>query len=122
MKGDRVAQLELILRSHPEGLRKSDIARRIIDKVSQHNEDNGDSYDNRAFRVNGDIHQQRNQPDSNTTAVLAVGSCLRRLRCPSNHPQHRNKNPAQANEPKRGEASFKSDYSLYIAISLVRCS
>ena len=29
MKGDRVAQLELILRSHPEGLRKSDIARRI---------------------------------------------------------------------------------------------
>ena len=29
MKGERVAQLELILRSHPEGLRKSDIARRI---------------------------------------------------------------------------------------------
>lgn len=29
MKGERVAQLELILRSHPEGLRKSEIARRI---------------------------------------------------------------------------------------------
>lgn len=29
MKGERVAQLELILRSHPEGLRKSDIARRL---------------------------------------------------------------------------------------------
>ncbi|MBR2282648.1 MAG: WYL domain-containing protein [Spirochaetales bacterium] len=29
MKGERVAQLELILRSHPEGLRKSDIARRM---------------------------------------------------------------------------------------------
>ncbi len=29
MKGERVAQLELILKSHPEGLRKSDIARRI---------------------------------------------------------------------------------------------
>lgn len=29
MKGDRVAQLELILRSHPEGMRKSDIARRM---------------------------------------------------------------------------------------------
>ena len=29
MKGDRVAQLELILMSHPEGLRKSDIARRM---------------------------------------------------------------------------------------------
>lgn len=29
MKGERVAQLELILRGHPEGLRKSDIARRI---------------------------------------------------------------------------------------------
>lgn len=29
MKGERVAQLELILRSHPEGLRKSEIARRL---------------------------------------------------------------------------------------------
>lgn len=29
MKGERVAQLELILKAHPEGLRKSDIARRI---------------------------------------------------------------------------------------------
>ncbi len=29
MKGERVAQLELILRGHPEGLRKSDIARRL---------------------------------------------------------------------------------------------
>jgi predicted DNA-binding transcriptional regulator YafY len=29
MRGERVAQLELILRGHPEGLRKSDIARRI---------------------------------------------------------------------------------------------
>lgn len=29
MKGERVAQLELLLRSHPEGLRKSEIARRI---------------------------------------------------------------------------------------------
>ena len=29
MKGERVAQLELVLRSHPEGLRKSDIARRL---------------------------------------------------------------------------------------------
>lgn len=29
MKGERVAQLELILRAHPEGLRKSEIARRI---------------------------------------------------------------------------------------------
>ena len=54
MKGDRVAQLELILRSHPEGLRKSDIARRIgvhrstvgryIDELKQYSEiyeDNG---------------------------------------------------------------------------------
>ncbi len=48
MKGERVAQLELILRSHPEGLRKSDIARRIgvhrstigryIDELSQYSE------------------------------------------------------------------------------------
>lgn len=48
MKGDRVAQLELILRSHPEGLRKSDIARRIgvhrstvgryIDELKQYSE------------------------------------------------------------------------------------
>jgi predicted DNA-binding transcriptional regulator YafY len=29
MRGERVAQLELILRGHPEGLRKSDIARRL---------------------------------------------------------------------------------------------
>ena len=29
MKGERIAQLELILKAHPEGLRKSDIARRI---------------------------------------------------------------------------------------------
>lgn len=29
MKGERLAQLELILKAHPEGLRKSDIARRI---------------------------------------------------------------------------------------------
>lgn len=29
MKSERVAQLELILKSHPEGLRKSDLARRI---------------------------------------------------------------------------------------------
>lgn len=29
MKGDRIAQLELILRSHPEGMRKSEIARRM---------------------------------------------------------------------------------------------
>lgn len=29
MKGDRIAQLELILRSHPEGLRKSEIARKL---------------------------------------------------------------------------------------------
>lgn len=29
MKGERVAQLELILRSHPEGIRKAEIARRI---------------------------------------------------------------------------------------------
>ncbi len=29
MKGERIAQLELILRSHPEGLRKSEIARKI---------------------------------------------------------------------------------------------
>ena len=48
MKGERVAQLELILRSHPEGLRKSDIARRIgvhrstigryIDELKQYSE------------------------------------------------------------------------------------
>ena len=48
MKGERVAQLELILRSHPEGLRKSDIARRLgvhrstvgryIDELSQYSE------------------------------------------------------------------------------------
>ena len=54
MKGDRVAQLELILRSHPEGLRKSDIARsigvhrstvgRYIEELKQYSdiyEDNG---------------------------------------------------------------------------------
>jgi len=29
MRGERVAQLELLLRSHPEGMRKSEIARRI---------------------------------------------------------------------------------------------
>ena len=29
MKGERVAQLELLLRAHPEGLRRSDIARRL---------------------------------------------------------------------------------------------
>ena len=29
MRGERVAQLELILRSHPEGLRRSEIARRL---------------------------------------------------------------------------------------------
>lgn len=29
MKGERVAQLELLLRSHPEGLRRAEIARRI---------------------------------------------------------------------------------------------
>ncbi len=29
MKGERIAQLELLLKAHPEGLRKADIARRI---------------------------------------------------------------------------------------------
>lgn len=29
MKGERIAQLELLLRSHPEGLRRSEIARRL---------------------------------------------------------------------------------------------
>ena len=29
MKGERVAQLELLLRSHPEGLRRAEIARRL---------------------------------------------------------------------------------------------
>ncbi|NBK21481.1 MAG: HTH domain-containing protein, partial [Spirochaetia bacterium] len=29
MKGERVAQLELLLHSHPEGLRRADIARRL---------------------------------------------------------------------------------------------
>ena len=29
MKGERVAQLELLLRSHPEGMRRAEIARRL---------------------------------------------------------------------------------------------
>ena len=29
MKGERVAQLDLLLHSHPEGLRRSEIARRL---------------------------------------------------------------------------------------------
>ena len=29
MKGERIAQLELLLRSHPEGLRRAEIARRM---------------------------------------------------------------------------------------------
>ena len=29
MKGERVAQLELLLRSHPEGIRRAEIARRL---------------------------------------------------------------------------------------------
>ncbi|MGH0054307.1 MAG: HTH domain-containing protein, partial [Sphaerochaetaceae bacterium] len=29
MKGERVAQLELLLHSHPEGLRRAEIARRL---------------------------------------------------------------------------------------------
>ena len=29
MKGERVAQLELLLLSHPEGLRRAEIARRL---------------------------------------------------------------------------------------------
>lgn len=46
MKGERVAQLELLLRSHPEGLRRAEIARRLgvhrstisryVDDLSQH--------------------------------------------------------------------------------------
>ena len=29
MKGERVAQLELLLRSHPEGIRRAETARRL---------------------------------------------------------------------------------------------
>ena len=29
MKGERIAQLELLLRSHPEGLRRAEIARKL---------------------------------------------------------------------------------------------
>lgn len=46
MKGERVAQLELLLRSHPEGLRRAEIARRLgvhrstisryVEDLSQH--------------------------------------------------------------------------------------
>ena len=46
MKGERIAQLELLLRSHPEGLRRSEIARRLgvhrstisryVEDLSQH--------------------------------------------------------------------------------------
>ena len=46
MKGERIAQLELLLRSHPEGIRRAEIARRMgvhrstisryVDNLSQH--------------------------------------------------------------------------------------
>ena len=46
MKGERVAQLELLLRSHPEGIRRAEIARRLgvhrstisryVDDLSKH--------------------------------------------------------------------------------------
>ena len=46
MKGERIAQLELLLRSHPEGMRRAEIARRMgvhrstisryVDDLSKH--------------------------------------------------------------------------------------
>ena len=46
MKGERIAQLELLLRSHPEGIRRAEIARRLgvhrstisryVDELSEH--------------------------------------------------------------------------------------
>ncbi len=48
MKGERIAQLELLLRSHPEGLRRSEIARRLgvhRSTISRYVEDLGEHID-----------------------------------------------------------------------------
>ena len=48
MKGERVAQLELLLRSHPEGIRRAEIARRLgvhRSTVSRYVEELGDHLD-----------------------------------------------------------------------------
>lgn len=71
MKGERVAQLELLLRSHPEGLRRAEIARRLgvhRSTISRYVEDLSEHID---------IYEENNlikikQKDSDDAVALSV--------------------------------------------------
>ena len=67
MKGERVAQLELLLRSHPEGMRRAEIARRLgvhRSTISRYVEDLSEKID---------IYEENNLK---LTTLLVVGEAI----------------------------------------------
>lgn len=77
MKGERTSQLELILKSHPEGLRKSDIARRMgvhrstvgryIDELKQYSE---------VYEQDGLVKIKSTEPDENISLSVYESMAL----------------------------------------------
>ena len=66
MKGERVAQLELLLRSHPEGLRRAEIARRLgvhRSTISRYVEDLSEHID--VYEENNLIKIRQKEDDEN---------------------------------------------------------
>ena len=66
MKGERVAQLELLLRSHPEGLRRAEIARRLgvhRSTISRYVEDLSEHID--VYEENNLIKIRQKEEDEN---------------------------------------------------------
>lgn len=75
MKGERVAQLELLLRSHPEGLRRAEIARRLgvhRSTISRYVEDLSKHID--IYEENNLIKIQQKEDESSTLELSVYES------------------------------------------------